>query len=80
MHVSPMPTQTNLIMDRAKPKRLWNVETMKVEMYRNIQADVENNGYVCASHVWGNQQYPSSRFKIFGVDWGIPLRQIKYAD
>lgn len=61
-------------MDRTKIRRLWNVQTMKVEMYRDIRDEVEDNGYVCVSHVWGDQRlYPASQFGITGVDWDIPL-------
>jgi hypothetical protein len=47
---------------------------MTTIMYDDVVHDVEKKGYVCISHVWGDQQlYPASELDVLGVDWMIPL-------
>lgn len=55
------------------PKRLFDISTMKTMMYED--ADVEKEGYVAISHVWGVQNiYTAEELGITGgVTWGIPL-------
>lgn len=57
------------------PKRLFDVSTMKTVMYEDIADDVQQNGYVAISHVWGDQKkyVPKGVGVTGGVTWTIPL-------
>lgn len=57
------------------PVRLFNVKTMRMDLYKDIQDDVRRSKYVCISHVWGDQQdYSPEQLGVEGdVDWKIPL-------
>lgn len=61
-------------MSSRLPKRFLNIVTMRVEMYEDIRDELEDEGYVCISHVWGMQKdYTPESLKISGIDWNIPL-------
>jgi hypothetical protein len=57
------------------PKRLFDISLMKTVMYEDVKSDVEKNGYVAISHVWGNQRkyVPKGVGVTGGVTWTIPL-------
>src|SRR5688500_17386034 len=58
----------------ATPKRLFDTKTMKTVMYEDA-VDVEKEGYVAISHVWGSQRkyVPKGVGVMGGVTWTIPL-------
>ncbi len=58
-----------------QPKRLFDIHFMKTVMYDDVKSDVEKNGYVAISHVWGKQKkyWPILLGIRGGVNWNVPL-------
>ena len=65
-------------MSLTPPKRLFDVKIMKTVMYDDVKSNVEKDGYITISHVWGDQErYNYRQLKIRGgVSWKIPLSDI----